>query len=183
MAMEDEDVGSLAGRTNAQTGAGKGGDPGDAGACIDRQPDAVIHPAALKQSAGRGSRSGPGARAAAGIRVLKASHAFPLFKCPGLLCVTECGATIQPRVPCQGISYAAAGQSAPHASCASMINVRVTSIRPGLDQIQLDAIKGPRAHVHAGWRFTEGRVFNGGIYEGMRNVHDVRGRLADAVTS
>ncbi|CAF88476.1 unnamed protein product [Tetraodon nigroviridis] len=45
MAMEDEDVGSLADRTDAQTGAKKGGEPGDAGTCIDRQPDAVIHPA------------------------------------------------------------------------------------------------------------------------------------------
>ncbi|CAF99600.1 unnamed protein product [Tetraodon nigroviridis] len=75
MAMEDEDVGSLADRTDAQTGAKKGGEPGDAGTCIDRQPDAVIHPAGRKQTAGRGSRSGPGAHAATGIRVLKASHA------------------------------------------------------------------------------------------------------------
>lgn len=75
MAMEDEDVGSLADRTDTQAGIKKGGDPGDNGACIDRQPDTVIHPAGLKQTAGRGGRSGPGAHAATGIRVLKASHA------------------------------------------------------------------------------------------------------------
>lgn len=77
MAMEDEDVGSLTDRTNAQTGIKKkkGGEPGDNGTCIDRQPDTVIYPAGLKQTAGRGSRSGPGAHAATGIRVLKASHA------------------------------------------------------------------------------------------------------------
>lgn len=79
MAMEDEDVGSLADRSNThagmETGGDPGGDPGVKGACIDRQPDTVIHPAGLKQPAGRGSRSGPGAHAATGIRVLKASHA------------------------------------------------------------------------------------------------------------
>lgn len=76
MAMEDEDVGSLADRTNPHTGGiDPGGDPGVKGTCIDRQPDTVIHPAGLKQPAGRGSRSGPGAHAATGIRVLKASHA------------------------------------------------------------------------------------------------------------
>lgn len=74
MAMEDEDVGSLADRTNAQTGIKKGGEPGDIGTCIDRQPDTVIYPAELKQTAIRGSRSGPGAHAATGIRVLKARH-------------------------------------------------------------------------------------------------------------
>lgn len=75
MAMEDEDVGSLAGRNHAQTGIKKGGEPADDGTCIDRQPDTVIYPAGLKQTAGRGSRSGPGAHAATGIRVLKASPA------------------------------------------------------------------------------------------------------------
>lgn len=75
MAMEDEDAGSLADRTNAQAGIKKGGEPGDSGTCIDRQPDTVIYPAGLKQTAGRGSRSGPGAHAATGIRVLKASDA------------------------------------------------------------------------------------------------------------
>lgn len=85
MAMEDEDVGNLADRTNTHTGIKKGGDPGVKGTCIDRQPDTVIHPAGLKQPAGRGSRSGPGAHAATGIRVLKASHAEGiLFKCTGL---------------------------------------------------------------------------------------------------
>lgn len=80
MAMEDEDAGSLPDGTNAQTGIKKGGEPGDNGTCIDRQPDTVISPAGLKQTAGRGSRSGPGAHAATGIRVLKASHS------EGILC-------------------------------------------------------------------------------------------------
>lgn len=85
MAMEDEDVGSLADGTNTQTGINKGGDPGGNGTCIDRQPDTVIYPAGLKQTAGRGSRSGPGAHAATGIRVLKASHAEGiLFTCTSL---------------------------------------------------------------------------------------------------
>lgn len=75
MAMEDEDVGNPADRTTTHTGTKQGGDPGVKGTCIDRQPDTVIHPAGLKQPAGRGSRSGPAAHAATGIRVLKASHA------------------------------------------------------------------------------------------------------------
>lgn len=45
------------------------------GACIDRQPDTVLRQAGWKQTGGRGSRSNPGAPAAAtGIRVLKAGH-------------------------------------------------------------------------------------------------------------
>lgn len=75
MAMEDEDVKAAAAATNTQAGIKKGGgDLGDNGTCIDRQPDTVMCRAALNQTAGRGSRSGPGAHAASGIRVLKASH-------------------------------------------------------------------------------------------------------------
>ncbi|KAF3832630.1 hypothetical protein F7725_026295 [Dissostichus mawsoni] len=68
MAMEDEDNNSAVVATNTQTGIKKGGDVGDNGACIDRQPDTVLHRAGLNQTAGRGSRSGPGAHAATGIR-------------------------------------------------------------------------------------------------------------------
>ncbi|XP_068428112.1 PH domain leucine-rich repeat-containing protein phosphatase 2 isoform X1 [Clinocottus analis] len=69
MAMEDEDNNNIAiAATNTQT---KGGDVGDNGACIDRQPDTVPHQAGLNPTAGRGSRSGPGSHAATGIRVLK----------------------------------------------------------------------------------------------------------------
>ncbi|KAK5915314.1 hypothetical protein CesoFtcFv8_000916 [Champsocephalus esox] len=71
MAMEDEDNNSAVVATNIQTGIKKGSDVGDNGACIDRQPDTVLHRAGLNQTAGRGSRSGPGAHAATGIRVLK----------------------------------------------------------------------------------------------------------------
>ncbi|XP_018538744.1 PH domain leucine-rich repeat-containing protein phosphatase 2 isoform X4 [Lates calcarifer] len=71
MAMEDEDNNAAGAATNTQTGIKKGGDVGDDGACIDRQPDTVVHQAGLNQTAGRGSRSGPGAPAATGIRVLK----------------------------------------------------------------------------------------------------------------
>lgn len=82
MAMEDEDNHTTAVATNTQTGIKKGGDVGDNGACIDRQPDTVVHQAGLNQTAGRGSRSGPGAHAATGIRVLKASHnEGVLFSC------------------------------------------------------------------------------------------------------
>ncbi|XP_040052000.2 PH domain leucine-rich repeat-containing protein phosphatase 2 [Gasterosteus aculeatus] len=65
MAMEDED------NNAAASAKQKGGDVGDDGACIDRQPDAVAHRAGLNPTAGRGSRSGPGSHAATGIRVLK----------------------------------------------------------------------------------------------------------------
>nr|XP_046242770.1 PH domain leucine-rich repeat-containing protein phosphatase 2 isoform X2 [Scatophagus argus] len=71
MAMEDEDNNTAFVATNTQMGTQKGGDVGDNGACIDRQPDTVVHQAGLNQTAGRGSRSGPGAHAATGIRVLK----------------------------------------------------------------------------------------------------------------
>ncbi|XP_040891787.1 PH domain leucine-rich repeat-containing protein phosphatase 2 [Toxotes jaculatrix] len=71
MAMEDEDNNTAVVATNTQTGIKKGGDVGDNGACIDRQPDTVVHQAGLNQTAGRGSRSGTGAPAATGIRVLK----------------------------------------------------------------------------------------------------------------
>lgn len=74
MAMEDEDNNTAVVATNTQTGIKKGADVGDNGACIDRQPDTVIHQAGLNETAVRGSRSGPGAHAATGIRVLKASH-------------------------------------------------------------------------------------------------------------
>ncbi|XP_053177307.1 PH domain leucine-rich repeat-containing protein phosphatase 2 [Scomber japonicus] len=67
MAMEDEDNNTAVVATNTQTGIKKG----DNGACIDRQPDTVVHRAGLNQTAGRGSRSGPGAHATTGIRVLK----------------------------------------------------------------------------------------------------------------
>ncbi|XP_023262152.1 PH domain leucine-rich repeat-containing protein phosphatase 2 [Seriola lalandi dorsalis] len=71
MAMEDEDNNTAVVATNTQTGIKKGGDVGDNGTCIDRQPDTVVHQAGLNQTAGRGSRSGTGAHAATGIRVLK----------------------------------------------------------------------------------------------------------------
>ncbi|XP_026176289.1 PH domain leucine-rich repeat-containing protein phosphatase 2 isoform X2 [Mastacembelus armatus] len=71
MAMEDEDNNTTGIATNSRTSIKKGGDLGDNGACIDRQPDTVIHQAGLNQTAGRGSRSGPGVHAATGIRVLK----------------------------------------------------------------------------------------------------------------
>ncbi|XP_006780177.1 PH domain leucine-rich repeat-containing protein phosphatase 2-like [Neolamprologus brichardi] len=71
MAMEDEDNNAEVAATNVRTGIKRGGDVGDNGACIDRQPDTVVHQAGLNQTAGRGSRSGPGAHAATGIRVLK----------------------------------------------------------------------------------------------------------------
>uniref|UniRef100_A0A7N5ZR94 PH domain leucine-rich repeat-containing protein phosphatase 2 n=1 Tax=Anabas testudineus TaxID=64144 RepID=A0A7N5ZR94_ANATE len=71
MAMEDEDRNAALVETNTQTGIKKGGDVGDNGACIDRQPDTVVHQAGLNQTAGRGNRSGPGAHSATGIRVLK----------------------------------------------------------------------------------------------------------------
>ncbi|XP_051795561.1 PH domain leucine-rich repeat-containing protein phosphatase 2 isoform X1 [Acanthochromis polyacanthus] len=71
MAMEDEDNNAAVVATNIQAGIKKGGDVGDNGACIDRQPDTVVHQAGLNRTAGRGSRSGPGAHAATGIRVLK----------------------------------------------------------------------------------------------------------------
>ncbi|KAM3625790.1 uncharacterized protein V6R79_017634 [Siganus canaliculatus] len=69
--MEDENNITAIVPTNTQTGIKKEGDVGDNGACIDRQPDTVVHQAGLNQTAGRGSRSGPGAPAATGIRVLK----------------------------------------------------------------------------------------------------------------
>ncbi|KAM4592668.1 PH domain leucine-rich repeat-containing protein phosphatase 2 [Odontesthes bonariensis] len=71
MAMEDEDNNAAIAATNMQADAKKGGDVGNNGACIDRQPDTVVHQAGLNQTAGRGSRSGPGAHSATGIRVLK----------------------------------------------------------------------------------------------------------------
>lgn len=75
MAMEDED------NNAAASAKQKGGDVGDDGACIDRQPDAVAHRAGLNPTAGRGSRSGPGSHAATGIRVLKASHSQRRYFC------------------------------------------------------------------------------------------------------
>lgn len=84
MAMEDEDnsnsssstavVATNQTQTDTKKGGGGGGDVGDNGACIDRQPDTVVHQTGLNQTAGRGSRIGTGAHAATGIRVLKASH-------------------------------------------------------------------------------------------------------------
>lgn len=81
MAMEDEDVKAAAATaaaatatTPTQTGTKKPGDVEDNGTCIDRQPDKAMCQAGLNRTAGRGSRSGPGAHAASGIRVLKASH-------------------------------------------------------------------------------------------------------------
>ncbi|XP_041644457.1 PH domain leucine-rich repeat-containing protein phosphatase 2 [Cheilinus undulatus] len=71
MAMEDVDNKTAVEAANTKTGIKKGGDVGDNGACIDRQPDTVVHQAGLNQTAGRGSRSGHGAHAATGIRVLK----------------------------------------------------------------------------------------------------------------
>ncbi|XP_008308272.1 PH domain leucine-rich repeat-containing protein phosphatase 2 isoform X2 [Cynoglossus semilaevis] len=68
MAIEDEESHTAAAATKTQTGIQKGG---DAGACIDRQPDTMVQPAGQDQGAGRGSRSGSGAPAVTGIRVLK----------------------------------------------------------------------------------------------------------------
>lgn len=79
MAMEHGDHNSPTAATNTQTGIKKGGDVGDNGACIDRQPDTVVHQAGLNQTAGRGKRNGPGAHSATGIRVLKASHEERLY--------------------------------------------------------------------------------------------------------
>lgn len=81
MAMKDEDNNSAVAATNNQTGMKKGGDVGDNGACIDRQPDTVVHRAGLNPTAGRGSRSGPGAHAATGIRVLKAGYNKRILSC------------------------------------------------------------------------------------------------------
>lgn len=119
MAMEDEDAGRLADRTDAQTGIKKGGEAGDNGTCIDRQPDTVIYPAGLKWTAGRGSRSGPGAHAATGIRVLKASHAEGiLFRCTGFR-RDSVPDTYPPRVKV----FPRLQQGKVHASWVSMINV------------------------------------------------------------
>ncbi|KAF0043208.1 hypothetical protein F2P81_004545 [Scophthalmus maximus] len=65
MAMEDEDnaAAAAAAATDTPAGTTKAG----SGACIDRQPDTAVRQAGLSQTAG------PGARAATGIRVLKAS--------------------------------------------------------------------------------------------------------------
>ncbi|XP_014828498.1 PREDICTED: PH domain leucine-rich repeat-containing protein phosphatase 2 [Poecilia mexicana] len=72
MAMEEEEDNSTAvPAINIRADIKKGGDAGDNGACIDRQPDTVVHQAGLSRTAGRGSRSGPGAHSATGIRVLK----------------------------------------------------------------------------------------------------------------
>lgn len=71
MAMEVEESNAAVVSANIPAGIGKGGDVGDNGACIDRQPDTVVHQAGLNPTAVRGSRSGPGAHAATGIRVLK----------------------------------------------------------------------------------------------------------------
>ncbi|KAG7482661.1 PH domain leucine-rich repeat-containing protein phosphatase 2 isoform X1 [Solea senegalensis] len=70
MAMEDEERHTAVVTTDT-TASNKGGDVGESGACIDRQPDTVVQPAGLNQTAGRGSRIRPGAPAATGIRVLK----------------------------------------------------------------------------------------------------------------
>lgn len=85
MAMEDEDIKAAAAApaataatatatTPTQTGIKKPGDVEDNATCIDRQLDTAMCQAGLNRTAGRGSRSGPGAHAASGIRVLKASH-------------------------------------------------------------------------------------------------------------
>lgn len=74
MAMEEEDNNTAVPAINIRADIKKGGDAGDNGACIDRQPDTVVHQAGLNRTAGRGSRSGPGAHSATGIRVLKAGH-------------------------------------------------------------------------------------------------------------
>lgn len=77
MAMKDEaNHLAVAVATTSKVGMKSGGDVGDNGACIDRQPDKVVHQTGLSQTAGRGSRSGPGARNATGIRVLKAGHNY-----------------------------------------------------------------------------------------------------------
>ncbi|KAF6722588.1 hypothetical protein FQA47_006542 [Oryzias melastigma] len=74
MTMEDEDGSAALSARNIQR---KAGGVGGNGVCIDRQPDTVVHQAGLNHTAGRGSRSGPGAHSATGIRVLKASPTEP----------------------------------------------------------------------------------------------------------
>lgn len=71
MTMEDEDGSAALSTRNIQQK--QAGGVGENGACIDRQPDTVVHQAGLNHTTGRGSRSGPGAHSATGIRVLKAS--------------------------------------------------------------------------------------------------------------
>ncbi|XP_078800607.1 PH domain leucine-rich repeat-containing protein phosphatase 2 isoform X2 [Oryzias latipes] len=69
MTMEDEDGSAALSTRNIQQK--QAGGVGGNGACIDRQPDTVVHQAGLNHTTGRGSRSGPGAHSATGIRVLK----------------------------------------------------------------------------------------------------------------
>ncbi|XP_060894430.1 PH domain leucine-rich repeat-containing protein phosphatase 2 isoform X1 [Labrus mixtus] len=71
MAMEDVDNNAAVEATNTKTDIKERGDVGVNGACIDRQPDTVVHQAGLNRTADRGSRNGPGAHTATGIRVLK----------------------------------------------------------------------------------------------------------------
>lgn len=70
MAMEDEENNAPVVATNTQPAIEKR----ENGACIDRQPDTVVHQAGLNPTGGRGSRSAPGTHATTGIRVLKAGH-------------------------------------------------------------------------------------------------------------
>lgn len=74
MAMEEEEERKKTELSAAKIPADseKGGDGGESGACIDRQPDMVVRQVGPSLTAGRGSRSGPGAHSATGIRVLKA---------------------------------------------------------------------------------------------------------------
>ncbi|XP_028291812.1 PH domain leucine-rich repeat-containing protein phosphatase 2 isoform X2 [Gouania willdenowi] len=68
MAMEVEENSSA---NAAPAGTGSGADVGDNGACVDRQPDTVVHQGRLNHTVSRSGRSGPGAHTATGIRVLK----------------------------------------------------------------------------------------------------------------
>lgn len=77
MAMEEEEEEEKKKKTelsaaNPPADSKKGGDGGESGACIDKQPDMVVRQVGPSLTAGRGSRSGPGAHSATGIRVLKA---------------------------------------------------------------------------------------------------------------
>ncbi|XP_013882889.1 PH domain leucine-rich repeat-containing protein phosphatase 2 isoform X1 [Austrofundulus limnaeus] len=74
MAMEEEEEKKKTEELSAAkipADSKKGGDGGESGACIDRQPDMVVRQVGPSLTAGRGSRSGPGAHSATGIRVLK----------------------------------------------------------------------------------------------------------------
>ncbi|XP_072321920.1 PH domain leucine-rich repeat-containing protein phosphatase 2 [Eucyclogobius newberryi] len=72
MAMKDKHNSAVAVASTEQVGTKSGGDVGDSGARSGRQPpEEVVKQTGLGHTAGRGGRSGLGARNANGIRVLK----------------------------------------------------------------------------------------------------------------